>query len=427
MKKISTLLLASFLITALVNAQTYNVTSNRNWSSYYPTSCNNCTFNISNGVTLTIDRNVTLQNPVFNGGTVVVNNNQVTLHTNSNKKSYFNDTKFILNNSSWIDGAAPIVITNSVFTFNSTSRIKPQHLFEVVNSRLNFNEDSYLLATGGPVNLKDKSLLVGGDGTLSSDAYINILGPTLTLYDNSAIIIANVNNYYYNWSPYYGAAANKWNSTAVNSFNCGGANPHGCTPPFVYGPVNIMPNGVSAGNSLPVVLSDFSVRLHNNQTEINWITDQESNSDRFEIERSMDGINWITIAKIAAKGNSSLQSKYAFIDRAPAAGINYYRLKMIDLDTRFEYSESKSVRTTLTSNVRVYPNPASNFVQVSVPVAASVVRLMNTAGQVMQERKSINAGTSVSFDITNYTAGTYMVQVIQQDGLSRNNVLLIAK
>lgn len=145
------------------------------------------------------------------------------------------------------------------------------------------------------------------------------------------------------------------------------------------------------------------------------------------MERSIDGTGWTTIAKIAAKGNSSVQSKYAFTDKAPAAGVNYYRLKMVDLDNTFEFSETKSVRMAFSANVRVYPNPASNFVHVSVPVAASVVRLMNTAGQVLQERKSINTGTNVSFDISNYSAGTYMMQVIQQDGLSRNNVLLIAK
>lgn len=51
----------------------------------------------------------------------------------------------------------------------------------------------------------------------------------------------------------------------------------------------------------------------------------------------------------------------------------------------------------------------------------------NTAGQVLQEHKSNAASSTVSFDVSSYSAGTYMIQVIQTDGSSRNNVLLIAK
>jgi hypothetical protein len=427
MKKISTLLIAMLLVAFTVKSGTvYNVTSNKNWSSNYPINCVNCTFNISAGVTLTIDRNITLQNPVFNGGNVIVTDYQVNLQT-SGGTSYFNNIKFTFNNDSRFNGPAPIVITNSTFTFKGSSRMNSQQLFELVNSRLNFYGDSYLLATGGPVNLKNNSLIVAGDGAMSSDAHVQILGPLMTLFDNSALIMANYNNYYYNWSPYYGADANKWTFTFINALNCGSGRPHSCSMPVVYGPVNIMPIGVSAGNSLPVLLSDFSANLINNQTALTWTTDQENNSNRFEVERSSDGTTWTTIASIAAKGNSSVQNKYAYTDRTPVTGINYYRLKMIDMDNTFEYSEVKSVRAAFSANVRVYPNPAGNFVHVSLPAATSAVRLLNTAGQVLQERKSIAGTSTVSFDVSSYSAGTYMIQVIQTDGSARNNMLLIAK
>ena len=367
MKQISTLLIAALLIATFGKAQTvYNVTSNKNWSNNYPTTCNSCTFNISSGVTVTVDRNITLQNPTFNGGTVVVNDNSVTLQLkNGAGRSNFNNTKFVLNNKSLITGAAPMYLTNSTFTFKSEARFNPQQTLELSNSKLYFYGDSYMLATGSAINLKNNSMIVAGDGTIGSDAYLYMFGPFVTLYDNSAMVIANSNNYYFNWSPYYGAANNKWNITLLNAFNCGSGFPNSCAMASVYGPVNMLPSGVVAGNTLPVVLSDFSVRLWNNQTELSWITDQESNSDRFEVERSIDGTNWTSIAKIAAKGNSSIQSKYAFVDRTPAAGINYYRLKMVDLDNTFDFSEVKSVRTEMSTNLRVFPNPASDLVYVS--------------------------------------------------------------
>jgi hypothetical protein len=427
MKKISTLLLAAILVATIGQAQTYNVTTNKTWSSSYPTSCNNCTFNISNGVMLTIDRNITLQNAKFIGGNITVNNNTINLQTSGGGKTYFTNTNVVVNNASSITASSPAYITNSVFTFNGTSKFTTQNLLEMTNSRLNFYGNANYLATGGPVNLKANSMMVAGDGLLSSRAYLYFNGPLLSVFDNSALIVANNNNYYFNWSPYFAADLFRLNFTTSNNKNCGTGFPNSCSMPVVYGPVNLMPSGLSVGNSLPVVLSDFSVRLNNSQVELSWTTDMESNSARFEVERSTDGVKWTTIATITAKGNSSIVTKYASVDKTPAAGINYYRLKMVDLDNTHDFSEVKSIKTIASANVRVYPNPAKDVVNISLPATAALVRFLNTAGQILQERKSVNGNSTISIDVTNYNAGTYMVQVINTDGTSRNNVLLIAK
>lgn len=427
MKKISTLLLPAILVATIGQAQTYNVTTNKTWSSSYPTSCINCTFNISDGVTLTIDRNITLQNAKFNGGNITVNDNTVTLQTSGGGKTYFTNTTATVNNASRIISSSPLYITNSVFTFKGTSKLTTQNLLEMVNSRLNFYGDANYLATGGPVNLKNNSMMVAGDGLLSSKAYLYFNGPLLNVFDNSALIIANNNNYYFNWSPYSAADLSKMIVTTSNNKNCGTGFPNSCSMPVVYGPVNLMPSGISVGNFLPVVLSDFSVRLNNSQVALTWTTDMESNSARFEVERSIDGVKWTTIATVAAKGNSGIASKYASVDKTPAAGINYYRLKMVDLDNTYDFSEVKSIKTITSDNVRVYPNPAKDIVNISLPATAASVRFLNTAGQILQERKSVNGNSTISIDVTNYNAGNYMVQVINTDGTSRNNVLLIAK
>lgn len=428
MKKIFTLLTATLLIAFIGNAQTvYNVTTNKSWSGNYPNSCNNCTFNISTGVTLTIDRNVTLQNVTFNGGTVRVNDDHVTLNSGGGGSSTFNNTKFIFDNKSRLNASAGVVINNSTFTFNDESRFNPQQLLELVNSKFYFNDDSFLSATGGPVNLKSNSLMVAGDGTLRSDAYININGPVLTLFDNSSIAIANNNNYYSSWNAYYGDVPHKWTSTATNTMNCGSSYPNRCSMPYLYGPATLTPNGFNSGTTLPVVLSDFSVRLWNNQGELSWTTEQEVNSVRFEVERSIDGTNWTKIGTVAAKGNSTTQSRYAFVDKTPSAGINYYRLKMVDMDNKYDFSQVQSIRAAASVNVRVYPNPASENVYVSLPASTSSVRLLNTAGQILQERKPAAGAGTISFAVSSYTAGTYFVQVIKADGTSSNSALLINK
>lgn len=427
MKQISTLVIALILVTGIARAQTtYNVTSNKNYNGNYPASCTNCTFNISNGVTLTIDRAVTLQNPVINGGTVKVEKD-LTIQTSANKSSYLNNTRInVYGNNVKFNSSAPLYLTNTTITFYDKSYFNPQNLLELSNSRINFYDNSYMYATGGPVNLKQNSLLVAGDGTSSSKAYLDFGGPQLNLYGNSAIIVAGNSNYYANWSSYRAVDENRNITTTNNNKNCGSGFPNTCKQQYVYGPVNLVASGVMQGNLLPVKLGDFTARSKNNQTELIWVTEQESNTARFEVERSIDGTNWSTIATVTAKGNSSIQSKYSVTDKTPAAGINYYRLKMVDMDNTYEYSEVKSVRTEAMSNVRVYPNPATSAVNISLPASATHVRLLNTAGVVMQERK-VTGNSTVSLVTSNYTAGTYMVQVISADGSSKNSALLITK
>ena len=64
---------------------------------------------------------------------------------------------------------------------------------------MDFNNSAYFLANAGPVNLEKNSVLVAGNGTTESTAYIEFNGPQLNIYDNSSIGVAGVNNYYFNW------------------------------------------------------------------------------------------------------------------------------------------------------------------------------------------------------------------------------------
>lgn len=429
MKRISTLLLSIALVVFAQAQTTYTISQSTSWNATLPGNCNSCTINIAPNATLTIDRNVTTQNITINGGNVsIVNANVVNLQTNNGGRSKFNNTKVVVNSSARVSASGMLELNNSSFTFKNTSYITTSNVLELNNSRINFFSESYLSVPSGTVNLKNNSILVAGDGSLNSDAHISFgLFTSLNVYDNSAIIVAGNNNYYYNLGAYYGALSNKTFSTAINSYNCQWIFGRPCSIGAVYGPVNMLGTGVSLGNALPVLLSDFAVRLYNGIVQLNWTTDQESNSNRFEVERSTDGATWNKIAVVAAKGNSTVETNYAYTDRTPAGGVNYYRLKMVDMDNSFEYSETKSVRAAFAANVKVYPNPASSNVHVSIPAATNVVRLMNTAGQVLQERRSVAAHSTVSFDVSSYPAGTYMIQVMQADGTAQNNVLLIAK
>ncbi len=422
-------LLSALLMAFTAQAQTtYLITSNKSWSgNSMPLSCVNCTITISSGVTLIIDKDVACQNCTFNGGSISMNNQTLTLQTNGGLKTYFNNTGFTINGSGKIVGSAPIVITGSIFTFNNTASFISQKQIDLSGSKLYFNNNSNYMATGGPVNLSNNSYIIAGDGTATGTAYVFINGPTLNINDNSAIVLVSDKNYYFNWSNYNGNGHSY--STSPNSLNCGAGHSNACATPYVYGAASITSGGLVSFNSLPVTITDFSAGLLNNHTvAISWITQQESNSASFTIERSADGSQWTTVGTVAAKGNSSIASKYVFTDNKPVDGVNEYRLKMTDLDGSFTYSSVRAIHNTVPANISIFPNPTHDYVNISLgqSSSATAVRLMNANGQLLQER-IIARGTTgmVSLPVQKYAAGMYLVQIANADGSSQNSALII--
>ncbi len=96
---------------------------------------------------------------------------------------------------------------------------------------------------------------------------------------------------------------------------------------------------------LPVSLLHFTVtRLNPNTALLEWATVFEKNNDYFIVERSADGIHYETIGIVQGAGNSQALLSYSFTDSDPFPGINYYRLKQVDYDTRYEYSGIRTIR-----------------------------------------------------------------------------------
>jgi type IX secretion system substrate protein len=192
--------------------------------------------------------------------------------------------------------------------------------------------------------------------------------------------------------------------------------------PFSVGSIN---------NPLPVVLVGFDAVLNNNKTvDVSWTTEQEVNSSHFEIERSADGTHWQTIGTVQAKGNSSLPSNYGYTDESPLDGINYYRLKMVNIAGDYGYTITRIIRTMQVKGINIFPNPARNFVNVSVSQAATDlnIRLINQSGQVLQVAK-INAGGSstISLQVQNYPQGTYLLQITGADGTQQTSKVIIMR
>ena len=97
---------------------------------------------------------------------------------------------------------------------------------------------------------------------------------------------------------------------------------------------------------LPVELLSFEGKNVNHKNELNWSTATEINNDRFEIEKSTDGILFYMIGQVSGNGTKSCRSDYQFCDEKPGPGITYYRLRQVDYDGNFNYSEKIAVENT---------------------------------------------------------------------------------
>jgi hypothetical protein len=169
---------------------------------------------------------------------------------------------------------------------------------------------------------------------------------------------------------------------------------------------------------LPVTLISFSGRKSANSSIIlDWETASENNSDYFAVERSSQGYVFIELNRVQAAGNNSGLKKYEYRDPAPVQGNNYYRLKMTDNDGRFKYSAIiRIVRDKEINIIELYPNPASQYVTVTIPAEYynGYLQLYNSEGQIIF-RKYILRQEVISLDLNKYLPGMYYINVVNRN------------
>ncbi|HLT81884.1 MAG TPA: PA14 domain-containing protein, partial [Cyclobacteriaceae bacterium] len=111
---------------------------------------------------------------------------------------------------------------------------------------------------------------------------------------------------------------------------------------------------------LPVTWSYFNGYYAGGQSFLEWHTASEINNEGFEVEHSADGTNFVKIGWVEGNGNTTIAHQYQFVHNDPKPGWNYYRLKQIDYDGKYEYSRLIPVFADDLPRVEIYPNPLVN-------------------------------------------------------------------
>ncbi len=170
---------------------------------------------------------------------------------------------------------------------------------------------------------------------------------------------------------------------------------------------------------LPVDFLEFIGENKGQANHLYWATASESNSDYFAVEK-LQGQEYIEIGQVNAAGNSNQVMQYQFDDTDITSEISYYRLRQVDHEGDFTYSDIISVSTHAEQLARVFPNPAQNVIHVDFFKECGTVsyQLINPQGNIVSESvKSDIQGKSMDIEVNDLPSGFYLLIVRDASGI----------
>ncbi|MFT5725298.1 MAG: hypothetical protein ACI9JN_002422 [Bacteroidia bacterium] len=172
----------------------------------------------------------------------------------------------------------------------------------------------------------------------------------------------------------------------------------------------------SSANALPVEFLYIKAKQDLDENVIDWATAMEENNSHFIIERTHDGASWETIGEVGGAGFSSNVIKYSYTDQNPYMDVNYYRIKQVDYDGKFDYSQVVMVNSLVQKadiNLKLFPNPADNVVRVEwgKEEETGKIVLLGLTGNVVSEQLP-GEHNALTLDLTTVKNGVYFIQFV---------------
>jgi hypothetical protein len=172
---------------------------------------------------------------------------------------------------------------------------------------------------------------------------------------------------------------------------------------------------------LPVKLYSFNAIMENSNVELSWITEQEINASHFEVERSENGKDYKPIAVVFAAGSSDNKVNYKYSDNIDAlsSGVINYRLKMVDIDGKYTYSNVRVIHISRKMEqslaILTYPNPVSNELHITLPAAWQAQKvsfeLMANNGSSIIDIESTSSSQTEAINVSKLATGFYILKV----------------
>ncbi|MFY7963596.1 MAG: T9SS type A sorting domain-containing protein [Chitinophagaceae bacterium] len=291
--------------------------------------------------------------------------------------------------------------------------------FSVINNPVSTYDDNFISFSNTPTGIGiDTAADIAG---LSDLATLN--SPNLERHTSGYVSFARPGVLSYNGTDVTDSVTNRPANCTYQWFVGGNLIPGANSSSLTNAPAGTItlqvtyPNGtvVSSVNSvLPLKLNSFNGKHLDNVNIVSWSTSSEVNTNNFEIEKSINSKDFVTIGKIGAIGNSNITQYYTFTDAlVNNASTVYYRLKMNDNNGAFAYSNIIKVSNTLKSSVVLYPNPSKTSVNIVGNQMKQII-VTNILGKVVLQKSLDNVNNTV-LNISNLSKGIYNVNIINND------------
>ncbi len=166
---------------------------------------------------------------------------------------------------------------------------------------------------------------------------------------------------------------------------------------------------------LPVELVRFEAapKCEEQTVQFMWTTASEINNDYFVLERSKDASNWEEIERCDGAGNTTATINYTSVDKTPLSGVSFYRLKQVDFNGEFTYSQVESVNLTCKDDLTVHPNPTTDHVKLTGENLEELgqIEIYNALGEKMSAliKHTKRSGSEIVLDLTALPAGVYYI------------------
>ncbi|MFM9948006.1 MAG: T9SS type A sorting domain-containing protein [Saprospiraceae bacterium] len=367
-----------------------------------------------NGGTLRVCGQLTLGNMNFNGGNIFIEAGG-SLTINGGGASNLSGNCVISNRGQLTISKTVVMQNANNAIFNAEGAI-----LNMAGGayRLDINSSTSIFVNHGTANIH--TLFVQGSAS----------GPAVCLGTNSCTNLTNLNNNLTNSFDAPGGQAvvsytgnALLNSQLTNNENVVVCRATGATTSggSNFGSATIVNNCTSCDAAvfvpLPIELLFFNGKQEKESIGISWATATELNNDYFSIEKSTDGIRWIVLENIQGAGNSTMNLQYTFEDKAPQAGIQYYRLKQTDFDGTFTYSAAIAINfegSAKGNSISIYPNPNSsnqlNFRGIGLDVSYTL-ELKKVTGELLYTQTA----NTHSIALPDLEKGMYLITLQSAD------------
>lgn len=191
-------------------------------------------------------------------------------------------------------------------------------------------------------------------------------------------------------------------------------------------------NAITTYKTLNIGLHSFEVTTEISSTRLDWETSSEvSDNYCFDIERSKDGFQFSKIGRVLVSSNPESIQSYQFIDSTPNEGLNYYRLKQVDVDGKSSYTKIKVARYESLNKVSIqaFPNPCTDYIKIVFDEVYNEdlahVTIMGIQGKLIYNQMFALKTSTLSISLpSNQNTGLYILTVKLKGNVFREKIIV---